>query len=83
MAKCVKCREFLPPGFVENNRCIFCIRESDSIIYEDGNKRVKKSEIVAEYKIFLSTVRDRNEILKGALQGDTSQIPEKLLIGDQ
>lgn len=78
--QCKKCKSFLPPGFVEGDLCVFCVRGNEFIVYDEGKKRATKSELVEEYRVFLRMVKERNEILKNAVKGDLSDIPEKLIV---
>jgi len=79
MGLCMKCKKMLPPGFVEEEVCIFCKRNTEKIEYSNG-KIATKTEIVNEYDIFLKVVKEKNEILKNAVKGDTSGIPDKLIL---
>jgi hypothetical protein len=78
--QCKKCKDFFPPGFVEEDKCLFCIRETNTIVYENGAKKIKKKELIKEYQNFLKEIRDRNDILKKATRGDFSGVSEKLII---
>ncbi len=80
MAYCKRCREYLPPGFVENDRCIFCTRDLNYVVYEDGAMIIKKEEIIQEYKMLLSEIKGRNEILRKTASGDMSDISKKLVL---
>lgn len=79
MAQCQVCRSMFPPGFVEGEKCIFCVRDTDMIKYGDG-KSVTKLEIIKEYDIFMKMVKEKNEILKRAVKGDFTGIPDKLIL---
>jgi hypothetical protein len=81
MGQCKQCNDFLPPGFIENERCVFCVQDRKIIHYGEG-KSVTKDEIIKEYDIFLKMVKEKNEILKNAVRGDASDVPESLLTDD-
>ena len=80
MSQCQKCKCFLPPGFVPEGSeiCVFCERNITAIHY--GNKSASKLELIREYDIFLKMVKEKNAILKKAVKGDFSEVPEKLII---
>jgi hypothetical protein len=79
MGICKKCNCALPPGFIENGTiCVFCERDVTTIHY--GDKSASKMELIKEYDIFLKMVKEKNSILKRAVKGDMSGIPEKLII---
>lgn len=84
MGQCVKCREFLPPQLltdVSSNEklCLFCEVDKKEIVYGPERKVAKKEEIIKEYDIFLKIVKEKNNILKDAMKGDTSAIPRSIL----
>jgi len=48
------------------------------LTYPDGEKATRK-DIAKEYELFLKMVKEKNSILKDAIKGDASGIPEKLI----
>ncbi len=84
MPRCNKCNVFLPPGFVGEvvKVCVFCEREIKEITFVSEGKQntVTKKELEKEYDYFLKKVRDKNEILKNAVQGNMIDVPKKLII---
>ncbi len=83
MPKCGRCYSVLPPPFLEDmpdggKQCKFCIDGVDKLEYGKG-KFATKDEIIKEYDIFLKIIMDHNEILKNAIKGDISDVPEKLI----
>jgi len=73
----------LPPPFVDEmsdggKLCKFCKDGVTKLEYGD-HKFTTKDELEREYQMFLNQVKEENEILKDAMKGDTSSIPEKLL----
>jgi len=80
MGLCKKCNKMVPPGFIPegNEICIFCERDVKELPYK--NKMITKDEIVSEYDIFLKIVKEKNDVLRKAVRGDFSEIPEKLLV---
>jgi len=76
MGCCVKCKKFLPPGFLvekENGDllCLFCERGITEIKYGKHNeKTVSKDKIIKEYKTFLKMVRADSEVLKKVAKGE-------------
>jgi len=58
--------------------CKFCIDNIKQIEY-GNNKIATKEEIIKEYEIFLKMILEKNEIIKNAVKGDFTNIPEKLL----
>jgi len=84
MGLCVKCKCFLPPQLmtdVEDGQklCLFCEVDKKEIVYGPERKVAKKEEIIKEYDIFLKIVKEKNQILKDAMKGDTSQVPKSIL----
>lgn len=81
MGLCIKCRKFLPPQLltqVEGGKlCLFCEVGKDEIPVKD--RVVKKTDIILEYDLFMKVVKEKNDILKKAMRGDTSGIPTKIL----
>lgn len=91
MPQCQKCRAFLPPGFIHTEHprsgeplkgalCLFCIEEKNTIIYDNGRKKVNKSDIVYEYDIFMKRIKEDNQILKDGAQGKFVKGMEKFAI---
>jgi len=83
MPKCSKCYSILPPQFFDempngDKLCKFCIDNIKQIEY-GNNKIATKEEIIKEYEIFLKMILEKNEIIKNAVKGDFTNIPEKLL----
>lgn len=83
MGQCVKCRSMLPPQLLTDvspteKICLFCEVDKNEITYGQG-KTAKKEEVIKEYDIFLKMVKEKNQILKDAMRGDTSGIPTKIL----
>jgi len=76
MGLCVKCKEFLPPGFLvekENGDllCLFCERDVTEIKYgEHDEKTVNKTTVLEEYKKFLKMARADSEVLKKVAKGE-------------
>ena len=60
---CQKCRDFFPPGYVEKDLCIFCERDKNIILYAGGSKTVSREEIAKEYRIYLSILKERVELI--------------------
>ena len=84
MPKCAKCGYILPPQFMtkmseKDSLCQFCVEDKLILTYSDGRKKVNRKDIADEYKLFLKMVREKNDILKDAMKGDASGIPEKLI----
>jgi len=63
MPKCHKCNGFFPPGYVEKELCLFCIRDVNRILYADGRKSITKKETVKEYKMYLNELANRAKFL--------------------
>jgi len=84
MPKCAQCSYILPPQFMvainENeHRCRFCVEDKNEITYGKDKKATRK-EIADDYVKFINMVREKNNILKDAIKGDTSDVPEKLIV---
>ena len=65
MAKCVKCKDFFPLGFVteeQNGKCIFCHKGVNYLPYKEGN--VSKEEIIKEYKYYLNKQKEKNDKIR-------------------
>jgi len=83
MPKCAKCGYILPPQFMtkmneKDHLCQFCVEDKLVLTYPDG-KKATRSDIAKEYELFLKMVKEKNNILKDAMKGDASGIPEKLI----
>ena len=81
MPKCGKCYGYLPPPFMVDMRdggriCAFCNDGTNKMTYK--GEPVTKEEIIKEYEIFMRMVKEKNEILRNAVDGD-GVIPEKLI----
>lgn len=83
MPKCLKCSALLPPQLLNESSkiCLFCELDRKVIVYGEPPdvKTKNKDEVIKEYDIFLKMVKEKNEILKNAMKGDTSSIPTKIL----
>jgi len=85
MPKCVKCNAYFPPDFVDEispteKMCIFCMNNINEIRY-GKNKSLKatRQDIIEEYKKFLRMVRERNDVLRDAVKGNSEKIPKEIL----
>lgn len=83
MGRCVKCKALLPPQLLdeETKLCLFCELDKNVIVYgEAPNVKTKnKKEVIKEYEAFLKKVAEKNDILKAAMKGDMSGVPDKIL----
>jgi len=84
MGQCAKCREFLPPQLLTDvseseKLCLFCEVDKKEIVYGTDRKVAKKEQVVKDYDVFLKIVKEKNQILKDAMKGDTSQVPASIL----
>lgn len=83
MGQCVKCKCFLPPQLMTDvddgkKLCLFCEVDKNEITYGQGKVAVKE-QIIKDYDMFLKIVKEKNNILKDAMKGDTSSIPKNIL----
>lgn len=81
MGKCQKCYAMVPPPFMVEKSdggriCAFCNDGTNNMTYK--GQPVSKTEIIREYEIFMQMVKEKNEILKNAVDGD-GVVPEKLI----
>lgn len=62
MGLCQKCHEFIPPDFMmENAMCAFCKKET-YIIFNNEGVCFHKQDVVTDYKILLSELKDAQSI---------------------
>jgi len=85
MGLCVKCKKFLPPGFLVEKEdgdllCLFCERDVTEIKYGEHNeKTVNKDTVLKEYERFLKIARADSEVLKKVAKGEESA-PRTIII---
>lgn len=84
MPMCNNCMGMFPPNFAEKlgekeYLCVFCKRGKDEIRYGEGNRKIAtRKEIIKDYDLYLKKVKEKNELLKGAMKGK-EEIPSNLI----
>lgn len=75
MGQCTKCRQYLPPDFLDEVKdptnpnipgqktCHFCIKET-GILFGVGNMVYKKEEVIYDYALFIKKLSDNKDLRK-------------------
>lgn len=62
MGLCVKCREFIPPDFMmEDKKCAFC-EKGQNILFGPNGEMYNKQEVVYDYKVLLGELKDAQSV---------------------
>ena len=67
MGQCMKCKEFLPPDFLDRIQpgntpiCHFC-QKGSGLVFGEGSIMYNKNEVVTDYKRFMAELKDSQNI---------------------
>jgi len=67
MGQCVKCKEFIPPDFMmEDKKCAFCTREQN-VLFGPNGEAYAKHDVILDYKQLLGELKDAESIKEAHL----------------